>query len=147
MNEWTPRINIRMHFLVSSMNLKSFDAFKRADMYAMGLVLWEMCRRTISHSNPVPEEYQPPFFDSVPADPSFEDMRKIVCEDERRPLLLTAPDPVRIHFIILLLLLDLLSFFRAKVFYSSMKFIFFGRLSPISLASSRNVGTRILPSD
>ncbi|NXA56384.1 ACVL1 kinase, partial [Nothocercus julius] len=31
------------------------------------------------------EEYRPPFFDAVPSDPSFEDMRKVVCVDQQTP--------------------------------------------------------------
>ncbi len=31
------------------------------------------------------EEYQPPFYDCVDSDPSFEQMKKIVCTDRRRP--------------------------------------------------------------
>ncbi|RXM95191.1 Activin receptor type-1 [Acipenser ruthenus] len=31
------------------------------------------------------EEYRPPFFDVVPTDPSFEDMKKVVCTDQQRP--------------------------------------------------------------
>lgn len=33
------------------------------------------------------EEYRPPFFDLVPIDPSFEEMRKVVCVDQQRPIL------------------------------------------------------------
>lgn len=33
------------------------------------------------------EEYRPPFFDLVPIDPSFEEMRKVVCVDQQRPSL------------------------------------------------------------
>lgn len=33
------------------------------------------------------EEYRPPFFDLVPIDPSFEEMRKVVCVDQQRPVL------------------------------------------------------------
>lgn len=33
------------------------------------------------------EEYRPPFFDLVPFDPSFEEMRKVVCMDQQRPSL------------------------------------------------------------
>jgi hypothetical protein len=33
------------------------------------------------------EEYQAPFYDRVPSDPSFEEMRKIVCLDQQRPTL------------------------------------------------------------
>lgn len=60
-----------------------FDAFRRADIYALGLVLWEVSRCTIS--NGIAEDYKPPFFDVVPSDPSFEDMRKVVCVDQQRP--------------------------------------------------------------
>lgn len=31
------------------------------------------------------EEYKPPFYDQVPSDPSFEDMRKVVCVEQQRP--------------------------------------------------------------
>lgn len=31
------------------------------------------------------EDYKPPFYDVVPNDPSFEDMRKVVCVDQQRP--------------------------------------------------------------
>lgn len=31
------------------------------------------------------EDYKPPFYDLVPNDPSFEDMRKVVCVDQQRP--------------------------------------------------------------
>lgn len=42
------------------------------------------------------EEYQPPFYDRVGSDPSFEEMRKIVCIDQQRPVLPNrwASDPV-----------------------------------------------------
>lgn len=33
------------------------------------------------------EEYRPPFFDVVPSDPSFEEMKKVVCVDQQRPSL------------------------------------------------------------
>ncbi|KAM4044612.1 activin receptor type-1-like isoform 2-T2 [Anomaloglossus baeobatrachus] len=31
------------------------------------------------------EDYRPPFYDMVPHDPSFEDMKKVVCVDQQRP--------------------------------------------------------------
>ncbi|KAG8129420.1 hypothetical protein E2320_016115, partial [Naja naja] len=31
------------------------------------------------------EDYKPPFFDLVPVDPSFEDMKKVVCIDQQTP--------------------------------------------------------------
>jgi hypothetical protein len=33
------------------------------------------------------EEYQIPYYDAVPSDPSFEDMRKLVCTDKLRPVI------------------------------------------------------------
>ncbi|XP_014389646.1 PREDICTED: activin receptor type-1 [Myotis brandtii] len=56
------------------------------------------CRRILSEQMSVPcpdtlvsmcagivEDYKPPFYDVVPNDPSFEDMRKVVCVDQQRP--------------------------------------------------------------
>lgn len=63
--------------------MDNFDAFRRVDIYALGLVFWEMCRRTVS--NGIAEDYKPPFYDVVPSDPSFEDMKKVVCIDQQRP--------------------------------------------------------------
>lgn len=65
--------------------MQCFESLRRADMYAVGLVLWEICRRTLS--NGIAEDYKPPFYDQVPSDPSFEDMRKVVCIDQQRPAL------------------------------------------------------------
>ncbi|XP_013865232.1 activin receptor type-1 [Austrofundulus limnaeus] len=62
-----------------------FDAYKRVDIWAFGLVLWEIARRT--YSNGIVEEYKPPFYDQVPNDPSFEDMRKVVCVEQERPFI------------------------------------------------------------
>ncbi|KAJ7317855.1 hypothetical protein JRQ81_004017 [Phrynocephalus forsythii] len=38
-----------------------------------------------SRERRVVEDYQPPFFDLVPSDPSFEDMKKVVCVDQQTP--------------------------------------------------------------
>ncbi|XP_021163490.2 activin receptor type-1 [Fundulus heteroclitus] len=62
-----------------------FDAYKRVDIWAFGLVLWEIARRT--YSNGIVEDYKPPFYDQVPNDPSFEDMRKVVCVEQQRPFI------------------------------------------------------------
>ncbi|XP_016968228.1 activin receptor type-1 isoform X1 [Drosophila biarmipes] len=69
--------------LDESIDLECFEALRRTDIYAFGLVLWEVCRRTISCG--IAEEYKVPFYDVVPMDPSFEDMRKVVCIDNYRP--------------------------------------------------------------
>ncbi|KAA8582018.1 hypothetical protein FQN60_008758 [Etheostoma spectabile] len=61
--------------LDETIQIDCFDAYKRVDIWAFGLVLWEIARRT--YSNGIVEEYKPPFYDQVPNDPSFEDMRKV----------------------------------------------------------------------
>lgn len=45
------------------------------------------------------EEYKPPFYDQVPNDPSFEDMRKVVCVEQQRPFIPNRwfSDPVSVH--------------------------------------------------
>ncbi|XP_014458431.1 activin receptor type-1 [Alligator mississippiensis] len=69
--------------LDESIQADCFDAYKRVDIWAFGFVLWEIARRTFS--NGIVEEYKPPFYDLVPSDPSFEDMRKVVCIEQQRP--------------------------------------------------------------
>ncbi|XP_030368970.1 activin receptor type-1 isoform X2 [Scaptodrosophila lebanonensis] len=69
--------------LDETIDMQCFEALRRTDIYACGLVLWEVCRRTLSCG--IAEEYKVPFYDVVPADPSFEDMRKVVCIDNYRP--------------------------------------------------------------
>ncbi|KAF3845045.1 hypothetical protein F7725_008208 [Dissostichus mawsoni] len=71
--------------LDESIQIDCFDAYKRVDIWAFGLVLWEIARRT--YSNGIVEEYKPPFYDLVPNDPSFEDMRKVVCVEQQRPFI------------------------------------------------------------
>lgn len=61
--------------------MHQFDSFKRADMYALGLVLWELCRRC----SLVADEYQLPYFDLVAPDPSVEEMKQVVCDKKMRP--------------------------------------------------------------
>lgn len=82
--------------LDETLDVKSFDSFKMADMYSLGLVFWEMARRcltqreTMQSKNQTCEEYALPYFDCVPSDPSFEDMYNVVCTKQIRP-----PVPVR----------------------------------------------------
>uniref|UniRef100_A0A2K5DAB6 receptor protein serine/threonine kinase n=1 Tax=Aotus nancymaae TaxID=37293 RepID=A0A2K5DAB6_AOTNA len=72
----------------------SFESYKWTDIWAFGLVLWEITRRTIV--NGIVEDYRPPFYDVVPNDPSFEDMKKVVCVDQQTPTIPNrlAADPV-----------------------------------------------------
>lgn len=68
---------------VDSINLNCFESLRRADVYSFGLIMWEVCRRTISGG--FAEEYKVPYYDVVPSDPGFEDMRKVVVIDSYRP--------------------------------------------------------------
>ncbi|XP_017270620.1 activin A receptor type 1Ba [Kryptolebias marmoratus] len=69
--------------LDETINMKHFDSFKCADIYALGLVYWEIARRCNTGS--IHEEYQLPYYDLVPSDPSIEEMRKVVCDQKLRP--------------------------------------------------------------
>jgi TGF-beta receptor type-1 len=61
--------------LDDTINTNHFDAFKRADIYAFGLILWEISRRC--NMGNIYDDYQLPFFDVVQPDPSIEEMRKV----------------------------------------------------------------------
>ncbi|XP_075841284.1 activin receptor type-1C isoform X1 [Microtus pennsylvanicus] len=69
--------------LDDTMNVSIFESFKRADIYSVGLVYWEIARRCSIGG--MVEEYQLPYYDMVPSDPSIEDMRKVVCDQKFRP--------------------------------------------------------------
>ncbi|KAK7082913.1 Activin receptor type-1 [Halocaridina rubra] len=82
-----PRVGTKRYMspevLDESINTSVFESFRKVDIYAFGLVLWEACRRC--ESNGIIDEYTPPFHDVVPHDPSFDDMKKVVCIDQYRP--------------------------------------------------------------
>ncbi|XP_042204726.1 activin receptor type-1-like isoform X2 [Homarus americanus] len=84
-----PRVGTKRYMspevLNESINMSVFESFRKVDIYALGLVLWEVCRRCIS--NGIVDEYKPPFHDVVPNDPSFDDMKKVVCVDQYRPMI------------------------------------------------------------
>lgn len=73
--------------LDESINVAMFESFKMADIYSVGLVFWEACRRCISSGGKITsaEDYALPYYDVVPSDPSFEDMRLVVCVKGIRP--------------------------------------------------------------
>ncbi|KAF4078006.1 hypothetical protein AMELA_G00194500 [Ameiurus melas] len=84
-----PRVGTKRYMapevLDESIRVDIFESYKQTDIWALGLVLWEITRRTIV--NGIVEEYRLPFFDMVPNDPSFEEMKKVVCVDQYRPCL------------------------------------------------------------
>ncbi|KAL2096748.1 hypothetical protein ACEWY4_005955 [Coilia grayii] len=61
------------------------DAFLRIDMYALGLVLWEVISRCTVIDGPV-EEYALPFEEQVGQHPSLEDLQEVVVHKKMRPL-------------------------------------------------------------
>ncbi|KAJ6216861.1 hypothetical protein RDWZM_008018 [Blomia tropicalis] len=69
--------------LDDSISINHFDSFKRADIYSFGLCIWEIARRC--NVGGIFEEYQLPYYDVVPFDPTLDDMRKLVCVDRQRP--------------------------------------------------------------
>lgn len=87
-------------YLARTFVADKFESYKAADMYAAGLVLWEMARCC---ETPVAgctkktfcDDYALPYHDIVTAvgsngEPRLEEMRRVVCEDGVRP-----PVPVR----------------------------------------------------
>ncbi|XP_077184724.1 activin receptor type-1-like isoform X2 [Paroedura picta] len=82
-----PRVGTKRYMapevLDEQIRMDCFESFKQTDIWAYGLVLWEIARRTVV--NGIVEDYKPPFFDLVPIDPSFEEMKKVVCVDQQTP--------------------------------------------------------------
>ncbi|XP_052745134.1 activin receptor type-1 isoform X2 [Bicyclus anynana] len=77
--------------LDQSMNVRCFEAYRKCDVYALALVLWEVTRRVAPA-----REHRAPFSELAPADPSFDDMRKIVCTDNARPAPPDDPHPTMV---------------------------------------------------
>ncbi|KOB71599.1 Saxophone [Operophtera brumata] len=79
--------------LDQSINLECFESYLKCDIYALGLVLWEVTRR-VCNATGAAYEARPPFYELAPSDPSFDDMKKIVCTDAARPDPNTDPHPL-----------------------------------------------------
>ncbi|KTF91344.1 hypothetical protein cypCar_00025394 [Cyprinus carpio] len=62
------------------------DSFLRIDMYAVGLVLWELAARCTASDGPV-DEYMLPFEEEVGQHPTLEDMQEVVVHKKLRPTL------------------------------------------------------------
>ncbi|KAK8396963.1 hypothetical protein O3P69_005154 [Scylla paramamosain] len=87
-----PKVGTRRYMapevLNDTLNMSCFESLKMADMYSFGLVLWEIARRCASESGSkylLVDEYQLPYGDLVPPDPSFDDMHEVVCKRGLRP--------------------------------------------------------------
>ncbi|KTF76627.1 hypothetical protein cypCar_00040848, partial [Cyprinus carpio] len=70
--------------LDETLNKNQFQAYIMADIYSYGLIVWEMARRCVTGG--IVEEYQLPYWDMVPSEPSYEDMREVVCVKGMRPV-------------------------------------------------------------
>jgi len=74
--------------LDQTMKEQWFESYKQADMYSFALILWEIGRRCKSLSkdgNYECELFVIPYFDLTSTDPSFEEMKKLVCDEQIRP--------------------------------------------------------------
>ncbi|XP_045114439.1 TGF-beta receptor type-1-like isoform X2 [Portunus trituberculatus] len=71
--------------LDETLNMNHIDSFKRADVYALGLVYWEIARRCNTGGGC--EDYQLPYYDMLSNDPSIEEVRKVVCTNKQRPVI------------------------------------------------------------
>ncbi|XP_023332900.1 TGF-beta receptor type-1 [Eurytemora carolleeae] len=77
--------------LDSSILDEDFESYKQGDIYALGLVFWEILNRVErgqgapSYQEEGVSGYQPPYWDMVGIDPSIDEMRKVVCIDQCRP--------------------------------------------------------------
>ncbi|XP_064118913.1 bone morphogenetic protein receptor type-1B-like [Macrobrachium nipponense] len=87
-----PKVGTRRYMapevLNETINTGCFESLKMADVYSFGLVLWEITRRCASESGEkllMAEEYQLPYYEHVPPDPSFDDMHEVVCAKGIRP--------------------------------------------------------------
>lgn len=81
------------------------DSFLRIDVYACGLVLWELVSRCTAHGNPV-EEYSLPFEAELGPHPTHEQMQECIAAKKIRPKLY---DEWRTHPV---------SFFRYFILYN-----------------------------
>uniref|UniRef100_A0A1I8J7A1 receptor protein serine/threonine kinase n=1 Tax=Macrostomum lignano TaxID=282301 RepID=A0A1I8J7A1_9PLAT len=71
--------------LNASQDARDFTALRKADVYATGLVFWELAVRGITAE----PEYQQPYHDLVPNNPTLEEMQAVVCPpaNARPPIL------------------------------------------------------------
>ncbi|KHN74717.1 TGF-beta receptor type-1 [Toxocara canis] len=69
--------------LSDSYPIHQFDAYKMSDMYAIGLIIWELATRCDANGDM--QAYEPPYAEWVTRDPSIEEMRECVCVHKHRP--------------------------------------------------------------
>ena len=62
-----------------------FNNFKRADVYSMALVMWEVLNRTQITSDYKCQPYRLPYYEHYSNDPSLEQMHDIIVVYKHRP--------------------------------------------------------------
>ncbi|XP_050306503.1 activin receptor type-2B [Anthonomus grandis grandis] len=73
--------------LEGAVNLRDCEsALKQTDMYALGLVLWELGTRCADMQNSEPQAYSPPFYKETGENPTLEQMQNLVSRRKCRPL-------------------------------------------------------------
>lgn len=84
-----PRVGTRRYMapeiLDQTIQMKDFNAFQCADMYAIGLLVWEVTNVIQEDLTKEKTFYQPPFGEHVSADPNFDEMERVVCQQKIRP--------------------------------------------------------------
>jgi len=70
--------------LDETINENIFDCWKRADVYSLGLIYWELARRCEGGQEEL-QDYQLPYYQDVNSDPSIEEMKGVVCDKKVRP--------------------------------------------------------------
>lgn len=65
-------------------NLTDIELFKRVDVYAMALVLWEMANRCEAEEG-MASPYQPVYGDLIKEHPTKQQMLLLVCKDKKQP--------------------------------------------------------------
>lgn len=68
-------------------NNKTFESYKRVDVYSFSLVMWEVLRRTrfVDTDPDSAQDFALPYHLDVGPDPSFDEMKKVVCTNNARP--------------------------------------------------------------
>lgn len=73
--------------LEGAVNLRDCEsALKQIDVYALGLVLWELGSRCTDVQSSEPQPYAPPFHKEAGDNPSLEQMQTLVSRRKARPL-------------------------------------------------------------
>lgn len=112
--------------------MNHFDSFKRADVYALGLILWEIARRC--NVGGIHDDYQLPFYDLVPSDPTIEEMRKVVCTDRQRPSIPNRWQSIEVGMRKILIIENYFQFFKyyRLLFFNFSFFLMLNKINNIT---------------